>query len=148
MPIKDRLQAHLKEAIRSRDSLRKSVIRLTLTAISHVEARRGRDLDESEAAAVLHKEARKRRETIEELQSAGRPVRLAREKAELAFLETYLPRLMTREEIRMRALQVIEDIGASGPVQVGPVMSRLMSELRGRADGRTVNQVVRELLSG
>ena len=70
------------------------------------------------------------------------------EEAELAILETYLPKLLSREEIAKEARQVIAETGATGMGQMGPVMGQLMSKLKGRADGRVVNAVVRELLSG
>jgi len=82
------------------------------------------------------------------LQQTNRPDLLAEEEAELAILEEYLPKLLSREEIAEEARLVIAEVGATGMGQMGPVMRQLMSKLRGRADGRIVNEVVRELLSG
>jgi uncharacterized protein YqeY len=148
MTLKQRLQEDLKEALRARDERRKSVIRLALAAIVNAEVERGDDLDDADVVAVLQKEARQRRDTIAELQQVGRPDLLADEEAELAILEGYLPALLSREEIIEEARQVIEETGVTGMGQIGPVMGRLMSKLKGRADGRLVNEVVRELLSG
>jgi len=152
MSLKQRLQEDLKEALRARDTRRKNVIRMALTAITNAEMEQGiqtgePELGESDIIAVLQKAARQRRETIEELQDADRPDLLAEEKAELAILETYLPRMLSREEIAREAEQVIEEIGATGMRQMGPVMGRLMSKLKGQVDGHVVNEVVRELLS-
>lgn len=148
MGVKQRLQEDLKEALRARDERRKSAIRMALTAITYAEVEQGGDLDDASVAAVLQKEARSRRDAIAELRQADRPDLLAKEEAELAVLEEYLPKLLSREEIAEEARQVIEAVGATGMGQMGPVMGQLMSKLKGRADGRLVNEVVRELLSG
>jgi uncharacterized protein YqeY len=146
--VKQRLQEDLKEALRARDERRKSAIRMALTVITYAEVEHGGDLDDASLAAVLQKEARSRRDAIAELQQADRPDLLAKEEAELAILEEYLPRLLSRDEIIEEARQVIDAVGATGMAQMGPVMGQLMSKLKGRADGRLVNEVVRELLSG
>ncbi len=148
MSLKQRLQEDLKEALRARDERRKAVLRLSLAAITNAEVERKGDLDDAGVAAVLQKEARRRAETIAELRGANRPDLLAREEAELAILEQYLPRLMSREEIAQEARRVIAEVGATGVGQLGAVMRQLMPELRGRAEGSVVNEVVRELLSG
>ena len=147
MALKERLRADLREALRARDARRKSVIRLALAAVRNAEIERG-DLDEAGVASVLQKEARQRRDTIVELRGANRPDLLAREELELAILEEYLPRLLSRAEIADEARQVIDEIGATGMAQMGPVMRQLMGKLKDRAEGRVVNEVVRELLSG
>jgi len=146
--LKQRLREDLKVALRARDECRKSVIRMALAEIVNAEVEHGGDLDDAGMAAVLQKQARRRRDTIAELQQVDRPDLLAAEEAELAILEEYLPALLSREEIVEEARQVIEEVGATGMGQMGPVMGQLMSKLKGRADGRLANEVVRELLSG
>lgn len=148
MSIKSQLQDDLKEALRARDERRKNVIRMALAAIVNAEVEHGGELDDGDVAAVLQKEARRRQETITELRQANRPELLAEEEAELEILERYLPRLLSREEISQEARRVIAELGATGLGQMGAVMRQLMSELKGRADGRLVNEVVRELLAG
>jgi len=148
MSLKQRLQGDLREALRARDEHRKSVIRMALAAIINAEVEHGGELDDASVAAVLQKEARQRHDTIAELQQADRPELLAEEEAELAILEEYLPQLLSREEIAEEAHQVIAEVGATGMGQMGLVMRQMMSRLKGRADGRVVNEVVRELLSG
>ena len=148
MNLKQRLREDLKVALRARDECRKSVIRMALAEIVNAEVEHGDDLDDAGVDAVLQKQARSRRDTIAELQQVDRPDSLAAEEAELAILEEYLPALLSREEIVAEARQVIEEVGATEMGQMGPVMGQLMPKLKGRADGRLVNQVVRELLSG
>ena len=148
MGLKSRLQEDLREALRARDERRKAVIRMSLAAVQLAEVDHGGELDEPSLVAVLQKEARRRQETIEELEDADRPDRLADEEAELAVLEEYLPQMLSREEIAAEARAVIAQAAASGPKDIGAVMKVLMPQMKGRADGRLVNEVVRGLLSG
>jgi hypothetical protein len=144
--LKQRLQNDLKDALRARDERRKSVIRMALAAIVNAEVEHGGELDDADVIVVLQKQARQRRDTIAELRDTNRVDRLGDEEAELAILEEYLPRLLSREEIADEARQVIAEVGATGMGQMGLVMRQLMPEMKGRADGRLVNEVVRELL--
>lgn len=148
MGLKDRLQQDLKDALRNRDERRKAVIRMALAAIQLAEADHGGELDEPSLVAVLQKEVKRRQETIGELRGTPRTDRLADEEAELAILESYLPRMLSREEIAAEARAVIAQVGATGPRDMGAVMQALMPRMKGRADGRLVNEVVRELLTG
>jgi uncharacterized protein YqeY len=148
MNLKQQLQQDLKDALRARDEHRKSVIRLTLAAIVNAEVEKGGELDEGDMVSVVQREARRRQDTIVELRQVDRPEMLAKEETELAILEGYLPQLLSREEIAEEARQAIAEVGATGMGQMGPVMRQLMSKLQGRADGRVVNEIVRELLVG
>ena len=114
MGLKQRLQEDLKEALRARDERRKSVIRMALAAITNAEVEHGGNLDDADVTSVLQREARRRRDTIAELRQVNRPDLLAEEEAELAFLEEYLPKLLSREEIAEEARKVIAEIGATG----------------------------------
>ncbi len=104
-------------------------------------------LDEGEALSVIQKLVKQRQDSIAEAQRAGRQDVVAAEQAELAILEAYLPRQMSREEIEAAARAVIARVGASGPRDMGKVMGPLMAELQGRADGKLVSEVVRSLLA-
>jgi uncharacterized protein YqeY len=148
MSLQDRLQDDLKEALRAKDERKKSVIRMALAAIQLAEVEQDEDLTEEALVAVLQKEAKKRRETIEELRTADRPDQLAEEEAELAVLDEYLPEMLSRDQVLAEAQEVIAAVGAAGPGDIGAVMRDLMPRMKGRADGRLVNEVVRELLSG
>jgi uncharacterized protein YqeY len=148
MSLKQQLQEDLKEALRARDGRRKAVIRMALAEIVNAELEHDDELDDADVIVVLQKQARQRRDAISELREANRPDLLAEEEAQLGILEGYLPRLLSREEVAEEARQVIAEVGAVGMGQMGPVMRQLMSKLKGQADGRLVNAVVRELLSG
>lgn len=148
MSLQKKLRSDLKDAMRQKDETRKRTIRLAMAAITNAEVAQKRELDDPGVLAVLAKEAKQRQESIEEYHKGGRDDLVQQQKAELAILQTYLPQLLSRQEIVVRAQATIEKLGASGMGQMGLVMKSLMQELRGQADGKLVNQVVRELLSG
>jgi len=150
MTLRTKLQDDLKAAMKSGDKRRLAALRLTVSAIKIAEtaerrASRG-DLTDDEAIAVLQTEIKRRRDTIAELEKADRPELLADEKTELAVLVDYLPQQMSREQIVEVARAVIAETGAAGSAQMGAVMKQLMARLKGQADGKLVNEVVRELL--
>lgn len=146
MTLKERLQQDLQQAIRDRDAQRKSAIRLVRAAIANEEIARQRELDDEEVLELIRTEVKQHRESLSEFEKAGRTDLVAEEKAQLEVLLPYLPPQMSREEIVLAAQQAIAETNAKGPQHLGQVMRLLMSRLNGRADGRIVNQVVRELL--
>jgi len=149
MGLQDRLREELKEAMRRRDEVAVSTLRLLLSAIRNEEIALGvpkGQLDDPGVLKVVAREVKRRRESIEEFRRGQRPDLVAKEEAELAILEGYLPQKVSREEIVEAARRVIEEVGAKGPRDIGKVMPKLMAELRGRADGREVNAIVSELL--
>ena len=148
MSIKAQLTSDLKDAMRQRDDRRRDVLRFTLAALQNAEIATREELDEPAAMAVLAKEAKQRRDSIEEFRKADRQDLVTKEEAELAVLKPYLPEQLSREEIAQAARKAIQEAGASGPQEMGKVMAVLMPQLRGRADGRQVNEVVQELLAG
>ena len=145
--LKQKLEADLKQAIRTKDNVRRSVIRLVMAAIKNAEIARRAALDDTDVLGVIAKEAKQRHESIEAFRQGNRHDLVAQEEAELAILQEYLPPQMTREEIMAEARRVIEEVGAQGPHDKGKVMSKLIAQLKGRADGREINTVVTELLS-
>ena len=148
MSLRETLQNDLKEAMRQRDDVRRSVLRLALTAIKNAEVEAGAPLDDEAIQRVLRQQVKQRRESIEEFERGNRPDLVAREQAEIGVLQTYLPQQLSRDEIVAMARRVIADTGATSPRDLGKVMPRLMAEVDGRAEGRTVNQIVQELLAG
>jgi uncharacterized protein YqeY len=148
MSLKDKLTEDLKQAMRQGDEHRRSTLRLVMAAIKNAEIQKRRELDEGELLAVIAKEAKQRREAIAEFERGGRQDLVDREEAELRVLLDYLPKQLSREEIEARARQIIEEVGATSPAQMGQVMRRLMPLMQGKADGHLVNQVVKELLIG
>ena len=144
--LKQKLTDDLKEALRSGDKLRRSVIRLVMASIKNAEIARQAILEDTDILSIIAKEIRQRRESIEAFKEGNRQDLVAQEEAELAVLEKYLPQQMTREEITQAARLIIEEVGAQGPGDKGKVMPKLIAQLKGRADGREINTVVTELL--
>ncbi len=147
MNLQERLMEDLKDAMRRGDETRRSVIRMVRAAIKNAEVERGRPLGDDEVLRVIEKEVKQRRDAIVEFTRGNRPDLVAREQAEIEVLLSYLPEQMSREEIEQVARRVIAQVGARGPTDVGKVMPKVMAEVRGRADGRIVSQIVQELLS-
>ena len=144
--LKQKLNDELKQALRSGDKVRRSVIRLVLAAVNNAEIARQAALEDGDILGVIAKEARQRQESIAAFKQGNRQDLVAQEEAELAILQEYLPKQMTREEIIAEARQVIAEVGAQGPGDKGKVMPTLIARLKGRADGREINTVVTELL--
>jgi len=136
----------LKQALKGGDKLRRSVIRLVMAAIKNTEIARQATLVDADILGILAKEVRQRRESIDAFRLGNRQDLVAEEEAELAILQQYLPQPMSREEIVAAARQVIEEMGAQGLGDKGKVMPKLIAQLKGKADGREINEVVTELL--
>jgi uncharacterized protein YqeY len=147
MSLKERLNTDLHEAMRQRAELRRDTLRMVLAALHNAEIAARNELEDDATLAVLAKEAKQRRESIEEFRKGNRPDLVEKEEAELAVISEYLPQQATREELLEAARRVVQETGASGPRDLGKVMPVLMQQFRGRAEGRDVNEVVRELFA-
>ena len=153
MDLREKLMDDLKAAMREKDETRKRAIRSVLAALKKAETELGADgqrvsMDDEDILRVIAKQAKERQESIDAFRSGGRDDLVAREEADLAILQDYLPRQMSPGEIEAEARQVIAEVGAAGPHDIGKVMKPLMARLRGRADGRLANEIVREILAG
>ncbi len=148
MALVDRLREDLNQALRKGEKTRLSVIRLLISNINNAQIAKGAPVDDGDVVAVMNKQARQHRESIDAFRKGNRPDLTAKEEAELAVLTEYLPQQMSRDEIVAVARKVIEEVGASGPGEKGKVMSKLMPQLKGKAPGAEINAVVTELLAG
>lgn len=142
------IDSDLKQAMRDKNEVAKLTLRSVKTALTEARTS-GADhsLGEAEVLAVLQKEAKRRRDAAAEYERVGDPQRAAAELAEMAVLEKYLPQQMGEAEIEPIAQAAIAQVGATSPKQMGAVMSAIMAQVGGKADGKLVNQVVRRLLS-
>jgi uncharacterized protein YqeY len=147
MHPKEQIQEDLKTAMRSGDTRRREVLRLMMAAFKQVEVDRRIELTESDALGVLMNEARKRRESIEEMDRAGRVELAEQERYELGVIETYLPRQLDHDAIVALVREAIQEVGATNPKDMGRVMQVLMPRVKGQADGKLVNAIVRDMLS-
>jgi len=150
MPLKEQLTADLTDAMRQSDDVRKSTLRMLITAITvaEVAGSERRQLSDEQVMQVLAKQVKQRRESIAEFDKAGRQDLVDKEAAELKVLEAYMPPQMPREQIEAEARKAIAEVGAKALSDKGKVMQTLMPRLSGRAEGRDINEVVTALLAG
>ena len=149
--LKDRLRSDLTAAMKSRDELRSSTLRMVLTAVTNAEVagKQARELTDDDLVGVLSTEAKKRREAAEAFDAAGRAESAVRERAEAEVIADYLPAPLTPEEISDLVARAVADTGAAeqGMRAMGKVMGALQPQVRGRADGSAVAAEVRRQLS-
>lgn len=146
MTTKKQLEEALKEAMRSRDDVRKRTLRMVLSAIKLSEIEKGEGLEDSEMMAVLQKEVKSRKESIADAQHAGRPDLVDAAEAEIKVLEEYLPEPLTPDQLELIAKDAIDEVGATSMREMGQVMKVLMPRIQGQATGEQASQIVRNLL--
>ena len=146
MTMKTRLTDDMKQAMRDRDVLRRDVIRYLRSEVRNQEIRDQKELDDAGVIQVLARQAQQRRDSIEAYGDAGRQDLVEKEESELSVIMAYLPQQMTTEEITALVQQVVAEVGASGPADMGKVMGAIMPQVRGKAEGREVNAIVQQTL--
>lgn len=144
--LSERLSDDMKQAMKDKEKVRLSVIRMVRAAIRNKEIDSGASLNDEEVLAVVQKELKQRRDSLQAFENAGRDDLADAAKEEIRILETYLPAQLSEEEVRSIAVRIISEVGASGKSDVGKVMPKLMQEIRGKADGKLAQQVVSGLL--
>jgi len=148
MTLRSRLEEDLKAAMRAREAVRRDTIRYLRSEVQKAEKTEQREFDDEDVLRVLGRQAAQRRESIEAFVKGGRQDLVDKEEAELEIILEYMPEQMSEEQIAELVQAAIKEVGASGPQDMGKLMGRLMPQTRGKADGRTVNEIVRKLLSG
>lgn len=144
--LKQELQSALKDAMRAKDRERRNAIRLLQSAIKQAEVDGRKELDDNAILDILRKEAKKRRETIAELEGAGRSEDAKVERFELAVTEEFLPQQLSDDQLKPIILEAISAVGATSMKDMGQVMRVVMPKVKGIADGKAVNAIVREYL--
>ena len=149
MTLRDRLTEDMKKAMKDKEAgkLKLSVIRMVRSAAKYLEIDRGKELDEAELIDVVAKEVKMRKDSLEEFRKADRPESLATLELEIAILMDYLPEQMDEAEVRELVKQAVAEAQAVSPKEMGKVMAILMPKVKGRADGKLVNSLVKEMLS-
>jgi uncharacterized protein YqeY len=146
--LSEQVDADLVGAMKARDAVRLSTLRLLKAAVKNAEVEKRAPLNDEEYGAVLQRQAKIRREAIAEYERGNRPDLAAQEHAELAILEDYLPEQLDDSAILLAVDEAIATSGAAGAADLGKVMALVMPKLRGRAEGQRVNRLVRERLAG
>ena len=147
MSLQTQLRQDLKDAMRAKDAPRKLALRMVLMQLQLAEVKKNDTLTDAEVVDVIRKEVRRREDALKLVQQAGRDEMAAEDKVQLDILRQYLPQQLTVEEIAVFAKAAIAEVDATSISDLGQVMRVLMPRVKGKADGRLVNQTVRELLS-
>ncbi|MGH2469624.1 MAG: GatB/YqeY domain-containing protein [Chloroflexota bacterium] len=144
--LADRLQVDMTAAMKARDALRLSTLRMVRSALQYARVAKRADLTEADVLAVLAREAKQRRESAEEFTRGGRPELAAKEEAEGRVIAEYLPRPLSDDEIDALLSEAVGATGAASPQDLGKVMGWLSSRVKGRVDGRRLSELVRQRL--
>ena len=148
MTLQEKIQSHMAEAMRSKDSLRLSVLRMMKTAVKNKEVEKMKTLDEAEVLAVLSSLVKQRRDSVEQFRSGGREELAQKEEAEIKVLEEYLPAAASEADIRSAIDAAVLQTGAASVKDMGKVMKAALALLAGKsADGARVSQLVKERLA-
>ncbi|HHN63960.1 MAG TPA: GatB/YqeY domain-containing protein [Nitrospirae bacterium] len=145
-PLLKRIEADLKDALKRSDRLKVSVLRMIKASIKNKEIEKGSPLSDEEIISVLTSLSKQRRESIEEFRRAGREELVEKETAELSVLQSYMPEQLSEEELNDIINSAIQESGATSVRDIGKVMKIVMPRVKGRADGKVVNQKVRAIL--
>ncbi|MNW29462.1 hypothetical protein SAMN04488542_102117 [Fontibacillus panacisegetis] len=146
MNLSERLNEDMKQAMKSQDKFKLSTIRMIRATIKNLEIDLKRTLNDNEVLDILSREIKQRKDALQEFEKAGREDLASNAKAEAEIIAGYLPEQLTEEEIKVIVQQTIQETGASSKADIGKVMSALMPKVKGRADGKLVNQAVQQQL--
>ncbi len=146
--LKERIDADLKDAMRSKDELGTSVLRMLKSAVKYKEVEPGgHALEDGGVLAVIQTLIKQRRDSVEQFRAGGRPELADKEEREIAKLQSYLPAQMSVDELRAEVRSAIAQVGAKGPKDMGAVMKALMPKVQGRAEGKAVSEAVKAELT-
>ncbi len=148
MSLADKLQEDMKLAMKSKDALRLSTVRMLRSSVSYARINKGQELTDDEVLEVLAREAKRRREAIDAAESGGRADIAGQERAELDIINEYLPKQLDESEIEAIAREVVAEVGITDLKDRGKVMGPLMQRIKGRADGKMAGAVVEKILRG
>jgi uncharacterized protein YqeY len=147
MALADQLQQEIKNAMLAKDAERLNALRMLKSAIGYAQMEKKTDaLSDADVIAVVQREVKKRRDSAEQFTTGGRPELAAKENAEIAVLETFLPKQLSAEELESIVRATIQETGATDKKQMGAVMKAVQAKVAGRADGKTISGIVGRLL--
>ena len=148
MALKDQLDADLKSAMRDKDTVKLSVVRMLKSAIKYREIEAMKPLDEAGVLQVISGEIKRHRDSVEQYRAGHRQDLVDKEEAELTVLQAWLPPQLTEAELKAKVDAAVQAVGAKGPKDMGAVMKALLPEVQGKADGKLVSELVKARLSG
>ena len=147
MALKEKLMEDLKDAMKNKDELKKNTVTMIRAAIKQIEVDKRVELDDNEVIDIISKEAKKRKDALVEFEKAGRQDLIDQTNAELALIKTYLPEELSEEELTKIIEETIVEVGAETMKDMGKVMQAVKAKTAGRADGKTINEIVKAKLS-
>ncbi len=142
----DRLNQDIKKAMKEKDALRLSTLRMALAEFQNKEKEKGEPVQEQAGIQIFQSMVRKRKDSAEQYRKAAREELAQKEEQEILILKEYLPEPLTEEQVRELAVKTISELGIKGPKEMGKVMGSLTKQLSGKADGGTISQIVKEEL--
>jgi len=145
--LQKRIADDIKQAMKSGDTVRRDTLRMLMAAVKNGEGAKLAPLDEGEVLSIISKDVKRHQESIEAFKKGNRQDLVDKEAAEMAILQSYLPKQMSRDDIITAVKEVMAAVGAKGPGDKGKVMQQLMPKLKGKAEGKEINDVVTELLN-
>ena len=145
--LKEKLLEDLKNAMKEKNIIRKNVVQMVRAAILQVEKDKQIEADDNKIIEIIAKEAKKRRDSIPDYEKSGREDLISQIKEEIAILEEYLPAQLSEEELTAKLQEIIKNIGATSMKDMGMVMKTAKEQLGASADGKTINEIVKKLLS-
>ena len=147
MPTLEQISKELLEAMKSKDAIRTSTLRMLVSALRNKEIEKKKTLAEGDVLDVIQSEAKRRREAVDEYTKASRPDLASKEESEFNVLKGYLPQPLSESELKSLVQAAVQSTGAKAPQDMGRVMSVIMPQIKGRADGKQAQQIVKDLLS-
>ena len=148
MALKDQLDADLKAAMRDKDAVKLSVVRMLKSAIKYREIEVMKPLDDAGVLQVISSEIKRHKDSVEQYRAGNRADLVEKEEAEIAVLQGWLPAQLTEAEVRAKVDAAVQQVGAKGPKDMGAVMKALLPEVQGKADGKLVSELVKARLAG
>lgn len=148
MALREKLDEDLKAAMRAKDSLRMNTVRGLKSAIKYREIELMKPLDDAGILGVVATEIKRRRDSVEQYKAGNRADLADKEEAELRILQEFLPQQLSQADLEAKVDQVIGQVGAKGPKDMGAVMKALLPDVQGRADGKVVSELVKQRLAG
>ena len=145
--MKKKLLEDMKDAMKEKNEVKKNTIQMVRAAILQVEKDKGIEMDDNQIIEVISKEVKKRKDAINDFEKGGREDLVEQAKREIEILSEYLPKQLTKEELKERVAMIIEEVGATSMKDMGNVMKEAKAKIGAAADGRSINEVVKELLA-
>ena len=144
--LKEKLMEDLKVSMREKNNLRKNTIQMVRAAILQIEKDKGIEVDDNKILEIIAKEVKTKKDALSDFEKAGREDLINQTNAEIAVLQEYLPKQLTKEEIKAELEKVISDLGATSMKDMGAVMKEAKAKMGASADGKTINEVAKEIM--